>query len=68
MAKEELSCSFCGRKKPETNLLIARNSAHICDECIEQAHGIVLQEHKHEQEQALDGEVMLKNQDRSRPF
>ena len=60
MAKEELSCSFCGRKKPETNLLIAGNSAHICDECIEQAHGIVLQEHKHEQEQALDGEVMLK--------
>ena len=60
MAKEELSCSFCGRKKPETNLLIAGNSAHICDECIEQAHGIVLQEHKHEQEQAIDGEVMLK--------
>ena len=60
MAKEELSCSFCGRKKPETNLLIAGNSAHICDECIEQAHGIVLQEHKHEQEQAIDGQVMLK--------
>ena len=60
MAKEELSCSFCGRKKPETNLLIAGNSAHICDECIEQAHGIVLQEHKHEQEQAIDGEVMIK--------
>ena len=60
MSKEELSCSFCGRKKPETNLLIAGNSAHICDECIEQAHGIVLQEHKHEQQQVLDGEVMLK--------
>jgi len=60
MAKEELSCSFCGRKKPETNLLIAGNSAHICDECIEQAHGIVLQEHKHEQQRVLDGEVMLK--------
>lgn len=60
MSKEDLSCSFCGRKKPETNLLIAGNSAHICDECIEQAHGIVLQEHKHEQQQTLDGEVMLK--------
>ncbi len=59
MAKEVLSCSFCGRKKPETNLLIAGNSAHICDECIEQAHGIVLQEHKHEQQHGLDGEVML---------
>ena len=59
MSKEDLSCSFCGRKKPETNLLIAGNSAHICDDCIEQAHGIVLQEHKHEQ-QVVDSDVMLK--------
>ncbi len=46
MAKEVLECSFCGRKKPETNLLIAGISAHICDRCIEQAHGIVLEELK----------------------
>ncbi len=46
MAKEVLECSFCGRKKPETNLLIAGISAHICDSCIEQAHGIVLEELK----------------------
>jgi len=46
MAKEELECSFCGRKKPETNLLIAGLDAHICDRCIEQAHGIVLEESK----------------------
>ena len=45
MAKEEiLECSFCGRTKPETNLLIAGINAHICDRCIEQAHGIVLEE------------------------
>ena len=44
MAKEELECSFCGRKKPETNLLIAGLDAHICDRCIEQAHQIVLEE------------------------
>jgi ATP-dependent Clp protease ATP-binding subunit ClpX len=44
MAKEVLECSFCGRKKPETNLLIAGIDAHICDKCIEQAHGIVLEE------------------------
>jgi len=37
MAKEELECSFCGRKKPETNLLIAGLDAHICDRCIQQA-------------------------------
>jgi len=44
MAKENLECSFCGRKKSETNLLIAGLDAHICDKCIEQAHGIVLEE------------------------
>lgn len=44
MAKVVLECSFCGRKKPETNLLIAGITAHICDKCIEQAHGIVLEE------------------------
>ena len=46
MAKETLECSFCGRKKPETNLLIAGLDAHICDRCIEQAHGIVLEKAK----------------------
>jgi ATP-dependent Clp protease ATP-binding subunit ClpX len=46
MAKEKLECSFCGRKKPETNLLIAGIDSHICDRCIEQAHGIVLEELK----------------------
>ena len=45
MTKEEnLECSFCGRKKSETNLLIAGLDAHICDSCIEQAHGIVEEE------------------------
>ncbi len=37
-------CSFCGRSKKETNLLIAGLEGHICDNCIEQAHGIVLEE------------------------
>jgi ATP-dependent Clp protease ATP-binding subunit ClpX len=46
MAKEKLECSFCGRKKPETNLLIAGIDAHICDRCIEQAHGIIVEELK----------------------
>jgi ATP-dependent Clp protease ATP-binding subunit ClpX len=31
----------CGRKKPETQLLIAGIDAHICDKCIEQAHGVL---------------------------
>jgi ATP-dependent Clp protease ATP-binding subunit ClpX len=60
MAKEELECSFCGRKKPETNLLIAGLDAHICDRCIEQAHGIVLEEAKQSGEGELSAELMLR--------
>ena len=44
MSEEELSCSFCGRAKPQTDLLIAGLDAHICDRCIAQAHGIVEEE------------------------
>lgn len=60
MAKEELECSFCGRKKPETNLLIAGLDAHICDRCIEQAHGIVAEESKQNGNSELSEELMLK--------
>ena len=38
---EKILCSFCGSNKQDTNILIAGNSAHICDACIEQAHDIV---------------------------
>ena len=60
MAKEELECSFCGRKKPETNLLIAGLDAHICDRCIEQAHGIVIEESKQTENGDISAELMLK--------
>jgi len=46
MSNEELNCSFCGRAKAQTELLIAGLDAHICDRCIEQAHGIVAEENK----------------------
>jgi len=39
-------CSFCGREKRDTNLLIAGISGHICDNCIEQAYEIVQEELK----------------------
>jgi len=60
MAKENLECSFCGRKKPETNLLIAGLDAHICDRCIEQAHGIVSEESKQTKTDDLSSELVLK--------
>lgn len=49
MAKKENKqevCSFCGRPKDETSLLIAGFSGHICDNCVEQAHLIVKEETK----------------------
>ncbi|WP_456421701.1 ATP-dependent Clp protease ATP-binding subunit ClpX [Lutibacter sp.] len=61
MAKEEvLECSFCGRKKPETDLLIAGLDAHICDKCIEQAHGIVIEEMAENSNSSLTSELIVK--------
>jgi len=61
MAKDEvLECSFCGRKKPETDLLIAGLDAHICDKCIEQAHGIVLEEIAENDSSGLTSELIVK--------
>jgi ATP-dependent Clp protease ATP-binding subunit ClpX len=37
----EPSCSFCGRKKKETKLLITGLDGHICDLCITQAQAIL---------------------------
>ncbi|MBG7628879.1 MAG: ATP-dependent Clp protease ATP-binding subunit ClpX [Bacteroidetes bacterium] len=61
MAKDEvLECSFCGRKKPETDLLIAGLDAHICDKCIEQAHGIVVEELAESGSTTLSSELIVK--------
>lgn len=60
MSKEDLECSFCGRKKADTTLLIAGLDAHICDRCIEQAHGIVVEEAQHAGNTELSTDLMLK--------
>jgi ATP-dependent Clp protease ATP-binding subunit ClpX len=61
MSKEEnLECSFCGRKKAETDLLIAGMDAHICDKCIEQAHGIVEEEVSDTKTSGLSKDLTLK--------
>ena len=41
MSEEEILCSFCGRSKSQTKLLIAGLDAHICDVCISQAEMIL---------------------------
>ncbi len=42
--KENISCSFCGRTKRETAILIAGLNAHICEVCIAQAQNIIREE------------------------
>ena len=68
MAKEELDCSFCGKKKADTNLLIAGIDAHICDRCIQQANGIVLEEAKQDNDSGLTTDVILKKPQEIKAF
>ncbi len=44
MAKDTSHCSFCGREKKDTNMLIAGLEGHICDHCVSQASAIVSEE------------------------
>jgi len=68
MAKEELDCSFCGKKKADTNLLIAGIDAHICDRCIQQANGIVLEEAKQDNDSGLITDAILKKPQEIKAF
>jgi ATP-dependent Clp protease ATP-binding subunit ClpX len=38
------SCSFCGRKKNEVELLLSGTEGHICNHCIEQGYELIQQE------------------------
>src|SRR5690349_20903123 len=45
MAKQSnLHCSFCGRSRDEVKILIAGQDGHICENCIEHAQEIIMQE------------------------
>lgn len=68
MAKQQMKCSFCGRPESETNILIAGIDAHICDRCVEQAYGIVLEDTSSEQVENLGKELLLKKPMEIRAF
>jgi len=57
---EKEKCSFCGREKKDTNLLIAGISGHICDRCIEQANSIVQEEVKKKDDFDINQVQLLK--------
>src|SRR5881296_1653862 len=44
MAKNILHCSFCGRSRDEVKILIAGQEGHICENCVEHAQEIIVQE------------------------
>ena len=50
-------CSFCGKDKQDTNILIAGSHAHICDLCIEQAYNIVKEDST--EKQITDSDFLL---------
>ncbi|KRO89640.1 MAG: ATP-dependent Clp protease ATP-binding subunit ClpX [Cryomorphaceae bacterium BACL29 MAG-121220-bin8] len=59
MSDKNLICSFCGLSKAQTNLLVAGQEAHICDSCIEQAYGIILEESKKEDSKSSKEEFKI---------
>ena len=65
---EELNCSFCGRKKAETKLLVARLNAHICERCVDQAVGIIQEETTHDENTATTAEFLLKKPKQIKAF
>ncbi|WP_313375605.1 ATP-dependent Clp protease ATP-binding subunit ClpX [Chishuiella sp.] len=58
---EENKCSFCGKSRNEVNILVSGIDGNICDNCIEQAHGIVLEESKFQENNDLIKPLALKS-------
>lgn len=63
MAKDSNKCSFCGRNRKDTNLLIAGIDAHICDYCITQANEILKEELENKEEDSFENIELLKPQE-----
>ena len=59
MEEKKVSCSFCGRSKQETDVLIAGTTGHICNLCISQAHEIIREEMEHQVRKDLAEELTL---------
>ena len=56
---KEIKCSFCGRDKSETYVLIAGITGHICDQCIQQAQNILSDEMNNRLKTSLTGHLTL---------
>lgn len=58
-AEDQVKCSFCGRDKRETVVMIAGITGHICDRCIQQASRIVDEEMSSRLRESVLGSVNL---------
>lgn len=59
MSKSDVKCSFCGRDKRDTNMLIAGITGHICDSCVNQAEVILKEELSQKSQKAIEQNVKL---------
>lgn len=57
--KDHIKCSFCGRDKQDTAVLIAGINGHICDRCIAQAYQIVNEEFASKQDKSINQSLNL---------
>ncbi len=63
-----MNCSFCGRKKAETKLLVAGLDAHICERCVDQAVGIIQEETVHVEGTPSSEALLLKKPKQIKAF
>ncbi|NQY67805.1 MAG: ATP-dependent Clp protease ATP-binding subunit ClpX [Flavobacteriales bacterium] len=56
---EKVKCSFCGRNKQDTDVLIAGITGHICDSCVVQAQNIIKEEKPESTSDTNVGELRL---------
>ncbi|MFZ1695046.1 MAG: ClpX C4-type zinc finger protein, partial [Flavobacteriales bacterium] len=68
MDKKEIKCSFCGRDKQDTNVLIAGITGHICDGCITQAQNIIQEELSQRSRSEMEGSLILQRPSDIRRF
>jgi ATP-dependent Clp protease ATP-binding subunit ClpX len=59
MEKKEIKCSFCGRDKQDTTVLIAGITGHICDSCIAQAQNIIAEELSQRSRTEMEGNLII---------
>ncbi|MCX6306956.1 MAG: ATP-dependent Clp protease ATP-binding subunit ClpX [Bacteroidetes bacterium] len=60
MAKSADRCSFCGRTRRESRILVAGLEGHICDNCIQQAQVILTEELANDKRKELPDFLLLK--------